>query len=144
MSDCIFCKIVRGDAKSWKIYENSSTYAFLDINPFTAYHTLVVPKTHYRDVFEMPEENLMEVVRTVKIVVGLFETKLGVRNVQILNSSGADAQQDVFHAHFHVVPRSAGDGQDLSRVTHPEFRGRFDEMLEQLASPTSAYIPGPS
>ena len=88
MSDCIFCKIVRGETKSWKVYEDGSTYAFLDINPFSEYHTLVVPKTHFADVFEIPEENLMEVMRTVKAVVSLYETKLGLRNVQILNSSG--------------------------------------------------------
>jgi len=136
MNECIFCQIVQGDAKSWKVYEDDATYAFLDVNPFSEYHTLVIPKTHYADVFELPKAQLMEVMRTVKAVVSLYETKLGLRNVHIYNSSGVDAQQDVFHVHFHVVPRSAGDGQDLSRTTHPEFRERFDEMLAQLAPTT--------
>ena len=132
MTDCIFCRIVEGDAKSWMVYEDETTYAFLDVDPLTEYHTLVIPKTHYADVFDLPEEKLMEVIRSVKSVVSLYESKLGLRNVHIFNSSGADAQQDVFHVHFHVVPRSAGDGQDLSRTTHPEIRERFDEMLVRL------------
>lgn len=134
MNECIFCQIVRGDAKSWMVYEDSATYAFLDVNPFSEYHTLVVPKAHYADVFELPEEQLGKVTRAVKAVVSLYESKLGLRNVQIFNSSGAEAQQDVFHVHFHVVPRSAGDGLDLHRTTHPEYRERFDAMLRQLAT----------
>jgi len=136
MNECIFCQIVRGEAKSWKVYEDDATYAFLDVNPFSEYHTLVVPKAHYVDLFELPEEQLGKVTRAVKAVVSLYESKLGLRSVHVYNSSGVDAQQDVFHVHFHVVPRSAGDGQDLRRTTHPEYQKRFDDMLAQLASPT--------
>ncbi|HVB50628.1 MAG TPA: HIT domain-containing protein [Acidimicrobiales bacterium] len=134
MNECIFCQIVRGDAKSWKVYEDSATYAFLDVNPYSEFHALVIPKTHYTDVFDLPGKNLMDVMRSVKAVVSLYESKLGLCNVQIFNSSGAEAQQDVLHVHFHVVPRSAGDGLDLHRTTHPEYRERFDAMLKQLAT----------
>ncbi|HEY5111736.1 MAG TPA: HIT domain-containing protein [Acidimicrobiales bacterium] len=136
MNECIFCQIVRGDAKSWKVYEDDATYAFLDANPFSEYHALVIPKAHYTDVFELPEEQLVKVTRALKAVVSLYESKPGLRNVHLYNSSGVDARQDVFHVHFHVVPRSAGDGLNLSRTTHPEYRERFDEMLERLAPPT--------
>jgi histidine triad (HIT) family protein len=132
MNDCIFCDVVQGRVESWKVFEDDSTYAFFDIDPVSEYHTLVVPKEHYADVFAMPEATLLQVARTIKTVVTLFESKLGLRNLQIMNSSGIDAQQDVFHVHFHLVPRALGDGLDIKRRTHPELRDRFDEMLTRL------------
>ncbi len=130
--DCIFCKIVKGEAKSWKVYENESVYAFLDINPVSEYHTLVIPKKHYRDIFDIPEEELKNVISVVKRLVSLYYTKLGIENVQIINSSGAEAQQDIFHVHFHIVPRRKGDNQDVKWTTHKEWRVKFDELVGQL------------
>ncbi|NLG37752.1 MAG: HIT domain-containing protein, partial [Clostridiales bacterium] len=59
--------------------------------------------------------------------------KLGINNVQIINSSGAEAQQDVFHIHFHIVPREEGDGQDINWTTHKEWRDKFDDLLNKLS-----------
>lgn len=132
MEDCIFCKIVRGEAKSWKVYEDEHTFAFLDINPATEYHTLVVPKRHCVNLFDVPGDTLQKVVSTVKKVVSLYESKLGIRHVQVINSSGAEAQQDVFHLHMHIVPRSKGDGQDVVWTTHKEWRHQFDGWLSRL------------
>ena len=137
MSDCIFCAIVQGRQPSWKVYEDESTYAFFDIDPVSEYHTLIVPKEHYADIFAITEESLFQVARAIKKVVALYESKLGLRNIQIVNSSGVEAQQDVFHVHFHLIPRASDDGQDITRITHPEFRERFDEMLARLNSDAS-------
>lgn len=131
-NDCIFCKIVRGEAKSWKVYEDEYAYAFLDIHPVSEYHTLVIPKKHYENIFDVPEEDLLHVMRALKLVVGLYHQRLGLRNVQIVNSSGREAQQDVFHLHFHIVPRQRGDGQNVRWKTFPELTGRFDQMLERI------------
>jgi len=132
MSDCIFCKIVEGKARAWKMYENESVYAFLDIHPINEYHTLVIPKKHYENIFDIPENELKEVMAVVKILVMLFNSKLGINNVQIINSSGFEAQQDVFHTHFHIVPRKKGDYQDIKWITHPEWVEKFDQLLEKL------------
>jgi histidine triad (HIT) family protein len=132
MSDCIFCKIVRGDEKSWKVYENDHVYAFLDIHPVSEYHTLVIPKTHYTDIFDIPEHEMLEVMSVVKKLVTVFKTRLGIEAVQIVNSSGAEAQQHVFHIHFHIVPRKRGDGQNIRWSTHPEWVGKFDQLLEKI------------
>lgn len=132
MSDCIFCQIVRGEAPSWKVLETDAAYAFLDIHPVNKYHTLVIPKAHYRDLFDAPPEALKSVMELVKQVADLYREKLGIQNVQIINSSGAAAQQDVFHIHFHIVPRHRGDGQNIRWKTYPELRERFDEMLKAL------------
>lgn len=132
MKDCIFCQISQGKAKSWKVYENEHVFAFLDIGAVNEYHTLVIPKKHYKDIFDIPESELKEVISVVKKLTTLYKEKLGIENVQIVNSSGSEAQQDVFHIHFHIVPRHKGDGQDVKWETHPEMKEKFDEMLEKL------------
>ena len=119
MTDCIFCKIVRGEAQSWPVYQNEQTYAFLDIHPVSRYHTLVIPKAHYVNMFDIPEEPLREVIATVRTVVKMYEEKLGIKNVQVISSSGREAQQDVFHLHYHIVPRRYGDGQSIRWKTYP-------------------------
>lgn len=132
MNDCIFCKIAKGEAKSWKVYENETVYAFLDINPISKFHTLVIPKKHYKDIFEIPEEELKEVISIVKKLAQRFKDKLGIENVQILNNNGKAGQQDVFHIHYHIIPRRKNDGQNMKWKNHPELRKEFDQMLEDL------------
>ena len=132
MNNCIFCSIVKGTAKSWKVYETEDTYAFLDIHPASRYHTLVIPKKHYTNIFDIPEEELRAVITTVKKVVKLYEEKLGFRNIQIISNSGAEAQQEVFHLHFHIIPRKRGDGQNIRHRTHSEWVRDFDEMIERI------------
>lgn len=132
MEDCIFCKVVKGEAKSWKVYENDFVYAFLDINPASRYHTLVIPKSHYTNMFDIPERDLKEVVAVVKKLTTLYQDKLGLKNIQYITNAGAEAQQDVFHFHMHIVPRQTGDGQDVHWKTHQEWRTDFDQMLEVL------------
>ncbi len=132
MSDCVFCKIVKGEIKSWKVYENERVCAFLDIHPVSEYHTLVIPKNHYESIFDLPEDELTAVMAVVKELVTLFRSKLGIRNVQIVNSSGSEAQQDVFHVHFHIVPRKQGDNQDIKWTTHPEIVEKYGQLLAAL------------
>lgn len=132
MEDCIFCKIVKGEVKSWRVYEDENVYAFFDIHPANKYHTLVIPKKHYQDIFDIPKEELGQVMSVVKELANLYEDKLGIKNVQIINSSGTEAQQDVFHIHFHLVPRNKGDNQDIKWSTHPELVTEYDKMLNDL------------
>jgi len=132
MVDCIFCKVVAGQAKSWKVYENEFVYAFLDIHPASEYHTLVIPKAHYENIFDAPESELRELIAGVKTVVDLYQSKLGIRNAQIINSSGVEAQQDVFHIHFHIVPRKFDDGQNVIWTTHPEWVASYDELVQKV------------
>ncbi len=132
MNSCIFCKIIKDEATSWKVYETEHAYAFLDIRPATRYHTLVIPKKHYINIFDIPEKELTEVIILVKRVSKLYEKKLGIHDIQIISNSGAEAQQEVFHSHFHIVPRQRGDGQNLKWITHPEWTQDFDKMLEKI------------
>ena len=134
MEDCIFCKIGKGEEKSWKVYEDENVYAFLDIYPASRYHTLIIPKKHYKNIFDVPMKELQQVISIVKKLSVLYKEKLGIENVQIINSSGAEAQQDVFHVHFHIVPRKKGDGQDVKWTTHPEWVAEYDDLLSRLKS----------
>ena len=134
MDNCIFCKIVKGDAPSWKVFENEKVYAFLDINPVSRYHTLVIPKSHYTDIFDIPEEDLKAVISVVGKLSKEYKQTLGIHNLQVVSSSGGEAQQDVFHIHFHIVPRKIGDGQNIKWRTHPEWRTDFDAMLDKFRS----------
>ncbi len=132
MNNCIFCKIIKGQANSWKVYETEDTYAFLDIHPASKYHTLVIPKKHYTNIFDIPEKELNAVISTVRKVSKLYEEKLGFQNIQIISNSGAEAQQEVFHLHFHIIPRKRGDGQNIRHYTHSEWVQDFDEMIEKI------------
>jgi len=132
MKECIFCNIVQGHAKSWKILENENAYAFLTIGPASRYHTLVIPKEHFENIYDITEKALKETIALVRIVCKFYEEKLGIKNVQIINSNGGEAQQDVFHIHFHIVPRSNNDGQNITWITHPEWVKEFDDMLKKL------------
>lgn len=132
MDNCIFCKIVKGEEKSWKVFENNSVVAFFDYNPVNEYHTLVIPKQHYKDIFETSKEELQNVMLAIKEVSTIYKEKLGINNIQIINSSGEEAQQDVFHIHFHIVPRKVGDGQDIKWKPKEAIRDKFDDLLTKI------------
>ena len=130
--DCIFCKIIKGEIKSYKVYEDDKVYAFFDTNPINEYHTLVIPKNHYQDIFDIPEEELAAVIKAAKKIAKLFKEKLGVNNMQMFNNSGVKAQQDVFHFHMHLVPREESDGNDINWSTNPELQEKFDKLIAKL------------
>lgn len=133
MEDCIFCKIANGEISSQKVYEDEHTFAFFDINPKNDYHTLVIPKKHYADIFDVPEDEALAIMKTVKRITSLFREKLGLTDVQIMNNSGKNAQQIVFHLHFHILPRFPDDGRDsVWPPTKEELCGRFDELMQKL------------
>ncbi|MBT4576903.1 HIT family protein [Candidatus Woesearchaeota archaeon] len=112
MSDCIFCKIISKEIPSEIIYEDENTLVFLDINPATKGHCLVIPKEHYETILDVPEDVLCKVIKTVKkISSALSKTNPGMSVVQ---SNGRAAHQEVDHIHFHVIPRSENDGQLLT------------------------------
>ena len=129
---CVFCNIIKGKIDSYKVYENDNVYAFFDKNPINEYHTLIIPKNHYQDIYDIPEKQLLAVISATKKIAKLYKDKLGVKNVQIFNNSGVKAQQDVFHFHVHLVPRENNDGQDINWTTNSELQENFDELIEKL------------
>jgi histidine triad (HIT) family protein len=130
--DCIFCKIIVGKVKSWKVYENKSVIAFFDINPASEYHTLVIPKKHYSNIYEIDQTSLNEIMKAIKEITNLYKTKLGIENVNIINSNGKLAQQDVFHFHMHIIPRKLNDSLDIHYEPLKNKIENFDKLLEKI------------
>jgi len=111
--DCVFCKIVQGEIPCYKIWEDKNFICFLDINQVSKGHILVVPKNHFDNVSDCDEQILAKLNVICKKMGLLLKDKLGASSFNILNASGKDAQQSVFHLHYHVVARYPNDELDL-------------------------------
>lgn len=107
--DCLFCKIAADEIPATIVAEDERTIAFMDINPATRGHTLVIPRAHVQDVREIETEDLQAVAAMAQRIAALALEKLGADGVNLLNSNGPAAWQTVFHFHMHVIPRYSGD-----------------------------------
>lgn len=107
--DCIFCKIVAGELPSHRVYEDETTLAFLDIRPASRGHTLVIPKQHAPDLFELSDDQLAATARTTQNVARLLNHKLAPDGLNVAQSNGAAAGQEIFHYHVHLIPRWTDD-----------------------------------
>ena len=110
---CVFCRIVGGELDSWRVYEDEECIAFLDAYPASLGHTLVVPKEHAEDLLTLSEAQSQAVMRATWRVAHLLKNCLAPAGLNLVQSSGAAAWQDVFHMHMHVIPRYVED--DLRR-----------------------------
>lgn len=131
--DCLFCKIVAGELPSTRVAEDERTVAFMDINPATRGHLLVVPRAHAKDLMEIDPEDLAACARMGQRLARHAVGVLGADGVNLLNSCGSAAWQTVFHFHLHVIPRYADDPLRLPWVPGP---GDMDEIRatgEELA-----------
>lgn len=117
--DCPFCKIIAGEVPATKVGEDERTVTFMDINPGTRGHALVVPRNHARDLHHVDPEDLAAVGRACQRLAGRQRDVLGADGINLLNSCGQAAWQTVFHFHVHVVPRYAGDGLKLPWTPAP-------------------------
>jgi histidine triad (HIT) family protein len=106
---CVFCSIADGSQPSEIIFEDDGTIAFLDIAPATAGHTLVIPKRHTEDLLTVRIEDLSAVVQTTRSVAKILDQQLHPEGLTVFQANRSAGWQDVFHLHFHVVPRWTGD-----------------------------------
>ena len=136
MNDCIFCKVISGELPSYKIYEDENVYVFLDIHPVSPGHTLVIPKKHLPNIYELDDEtvkSLSVAVRDTSITVKKAMEADGI-NI-IMNNDGAAGQIIQDHAHIHVIPRYENDGlKDWPSNDLP--KERMDEILEKIKNAT--------
>ncbi|WP_445486577.1 HIT family protein [Niallia sp. 03133] len=133
LSDCIFCKIIAGEIPSKKVFENEHVVAFLDISQVTKGHTLVVPKTHVKDIYELTPEiskNLFEAVPKIATAIKDAYKPIGLNT---LNNNGEAAGQSVFHYHMHIIPRY-GKGDGFGAVWKTNFDKYSNEELGQIAA----------
>jgi histidine triad (HIT) family protein len=118
-SDCIFCKIVAGELPATIVAEDEHTLSFMDINPATMGHALVIPRRHATDLIEIEPAELQAVAVAAQRLARRMQQTLGVDGVNLINSCGEAAWQTVFHFHVHVVPRYEGDPLKLPWVPAP-------------------------
>jgi len=123
--DCVFCKILRGEIPSFKVFEDDKTFAFMDINPANPAHVLVIPKFHAPNVFEVPQEWMLACMVTAQKVALAVEKTIGPDGINILQANGEGAAQSVLHYHVHVIPRTNGDDLKLNWGLIP---GEMDEI----------------
>jgi histidine triad (HIT) family protein len=128
--DCIFCKIVAGELPATVIAEDERTVSFMDINPATRGHALVIPRAHSRDLLDVDPEDLAAVALAAKRLAARASERLRADGVNVINSCGAAAWQTVFHFHVHVIPRYVGDPLQLPWVPAP---GDADEIAGAAA-----------
>lgn len=129
---CLFCRIVAGEIPSTKIYEDATTFAFMDINPGTLGHALVIPKVHAADIHDVPADVLGDLARTAQRVANAAKQRLGCAGVNLVQSSGAAAFQSVFHIHVHVIPRYEGDGVRLPWTPKPGDKAAIADAAAKL------------
>lgn len=116
---CIFCKIVAGELPATIVDEDERTIAFMDINPATRGHALVIPRAHTPDLLSIEPNELGAVVGAAQRLAARAKQHLGADGINLINSCGASAWQTVFHFHIHVVPRYEGDPLRLPWVPTP-------------------------
>jgi histidine triad (HIT) family protein len=117
--DCLFCKIVAGEIPATVIAQDDRTVTFMDINPATRGHALVIPRTHARDLLEIDPDDLAAVAQAAQRCAKVAKATLQADGINLINSCGAAAWQTVFHFHMHVVPRYADDPLELPWVPAP-------------------------
>ncbi|MFH1402322.1 MAG: HIT domain-containing protein [Patescibacteria group bacterium] len=110
MNDCLFCKIVAGEIPVVKVYEDKEFLAFLNATPVGKGHTLVIPKTHSRNILETDDKTLQKLIIIVKKLSNKIKKGLNADGVNIIINNELSAGQIIFHTHIHIIPRFAGDG----------------------------------
>ena len=122
-NNCVFCAICAGEIPSFKVYEDDLVLAYLDINPFTKGHTLVIPKVHSANLLETSDETLAAVIARVKKVAAHVKAALPCDGFNILQNNGEAAGQTVHHLHFHIVPRYGKEP-----IVFESHKGDMDEL----------------
>lgn len=116
--DCIFCKIINGDIPSMKVYEDDLILAFLDIKPDSDGHTLIIPKKHYKDIFDIPNDVLVHIYNVSKDIMKKIEEKLQCDGFSLLQNNGSI--QEVKHYHLHIKP-CYNNKKTVEVIKHNEF-----------------------
>jgi len=141
MTDCIFCKIVAGELPAEIVQNDEHTVAFMDLNPWTRGHALVVPRNHSKNLYEVPDEDLARASEAAKRLALSMRERLGCAGVNLLNCCEPAAWQTVFHTHIHVIPRYDGDPLELPAHPCQAESHELAAVAAELRSSSSAELP---
>ncbi len=130
---CIFCKIIKNEISSHKVYEDDKVLAFLDINPTNPGHILLISKEHYENTIKTPEELLQYMITVVKKIAPAIIKGVGAKAWNLIVNNGADAGQVVFHTHWHIIPRFKDDGHKPFSGEHYKYQeGEIEKIIEKI------------
>jgi histidine triad (HIT) family protein len=130
--DCIFCKIIAGEIPGQIVDEDDKTVAFMDINPGSRGHLLVVPRQHVRDLLEIDQEDLAATMAAAQRMASRVVERLNADGVNLLNCCGSTAWQTVFHFHVHVIPRYDDDSLRLPWIPAPGDPAEIEATAQAL------------
>jgi len=130
--DCIFCAIVAGELPARVVDSDERTVSFMDLNPATRGHALVIPRAHARDLHDVPPEDLAACASAAQRLAARAVERLGADGVNLLNACGAAAWQTVFHFHVHVIPRYEDDPLRLPWVPGPGEEAEIEAAADAL------------
>ena len=133
-TDCLFCKIIKGEIPSAKVYEDEHSFAFLNIRPINPGHTLLVPKKHFANLYEMPDEILANLAPVIKKLGIAVKKAVGADGINIGMNNDPAAGQLVFHAHIHIMPRFKNDGHEHWHGTPYKNDAEIKTVAENIAS----------
>ena len=128
--DCIFCQIVDRKIPAQILFENDKNIAFLDIFPISEGHTIVIPKNHYKNLEDIPVDELIELIKTVQSFAQKIYEKLSIDGYNILQNNFRAAGQVIDHFHFHIIPRRSEDGK--FRLIIPRAQTSVEELKQTL------------
>ncbi|RYG72852.1 HIT family protein [Lentibacillus lipolyticus] len=137
--DCIFCKIIDGEIPSAKVYEDDDVYAFLDISQVTKGHTLVIPKTHTKNIYETPPEVAGKLFERIPKIAAAIRSTYQPIGMNLLNNNEKPADQSVFHLHIHLIPRyGENDGFSSNWTVHTD--DYTQDNLQKIAADIHASL----
>ena len=129
-TDCVFCRIVAGSIPAAKVYEDDNVLAFIDINPLAEGHTLLISKTHYTTIYEMPPRAAADLCSLLPRLAIAVRTAVDAQGLNILQNNGPCSGQAVMHLHFHFIPRVPADGLGYRWPARKYPPGRLEEVRD--------------
>jgi histidine triad (HIT) family protein len=134
-AECVFCRIVSGRERSWKVYENGDAVAILDRSPAVPGHTLVIPRRHADDIWDIRKEDAGRLMEAVHDVAALLEERLSPDGMTLFQANRAAGWQTVFHIHVHLVPRHKDDPLTVSWIPRTATETELDSVLARITVP---------
>jgi len=136
MNDCIFCKITSGEVPSAQIYEDEDFVAFVDMKPNNYGHSLLVPKMHYKNIYEIDGPAKARLGEVIQLLSSAIKKAVNADGINVHMNNDAPAGQVIFHQHTHIIPRYENDGQHLGftqkEYEYPEQRIEIAEKIRQV------------
>ena len=130
--DCIFCKIANGEIPSKTLYEDEEFRVILDLGPAAKGHALILPKEHYANLYELPDETAAKVMQLAKKMAVQMREELQCDGFNLVQNNGEIAGQTVFHFHMHLIPRYENDGQKIGWIPSEPTAEELEEVKNQI------------